>query len=286
VDDLVVKQPPTPVVVTPKQPPIPAITPSAHLPLIFTSKATANEDADQPSIPATTPGAPLQRIPVTQPTVTEEAIRRHQESGIIVGRAKPYCCLDPKVRPHVRVIFNSKGSLMGYIFGKYAKRRVSKGDVQISLKHVDFNEEFEKVPAGEPRLKAIRHELQAKLAVQRQRATIAYAASPTPTMTSTPGPFEPESGAEVTIIDDSRHQRLREEGIIIGVAKPAFCRAPHKRAVVRAMLNSTKSVIAFVPGKYTKVGTGKRRSSNRLEYCRLWERFCWLGPMEDVQGDS
>lgn len=253
---MVVKHSATPIV-TSEQPSTPAITPSANPPLRSTYKVIVKADVSQPSIPAATPPAPLPCKPVTKPTVTEEAIRRHQESGIVVGRAKPHCCLDPKIWPPVRVIFNTKGVLIGYISGKYAKRRVSKGDVQIALKDVDINDEFEKVPAGEQRLKAIRHEVQAKLAVQRQhlpgQPIAALTPKPMPTMTPAlmlSARSSPSTDRDPVPKDYARsHQTVMEEGIIVGHAKSNSSRNARKPPVACASLNSKGALVAYIPAK-------------------------------------
>jgi hypothetical protein len=57
---------------------------------------------------------------------------------------------------------------------------------------------------------------------------------------------------EFVTIDDSRYQRLRHEGIIIGVVTPHWCCVPHERPVVRAMLITRNAAISFTPAKYTK----------------------------------
>ncbi|KAF2024660.1 hypothetical protein EK21DRAFT_117570 [Setomelanomma holmii] len=84
-------------------------------------------------------------------TIDESDTTRHLDTGMIIGCAKPHCCRDPNIRPVVRAILNSKGAVCGYLCGKYAKRLATKGDIQISMKDIDFSEDFEKAPFGEKR---------------------------------------------------------------------------------------------------------------------------------------
>jgi hypothetical protein len=181
-------------------------------------------------------------------TIDDAASHRLCETGIIIGRALPQACHDPNLRPTVRAFINKVGSLVAYIPGIYAKRKVSKGDVQIAMKDVDYTPELAVIPFGEHRSKAIKKLIEASNATHdaQRTSSLDFEAAPDE---------EPNAVEEhdFITIDDSQHQRLRQEGIIIGVAKPHFCRVSHERPVVRAMLNTRNAVIAFIPGKYAKV---------------------------------
>jgi hypothetical protein len=116
------------------------------------------------------------------------------------------------------------------------------------MKDVDYTPELAVIPFGEHRSKAI------KKLIEVNNAT--HDAQRTSSLDFEAAPGEEPNAIEehdVITIDDSQHQRLRQEGIIIGVAKPHFCRVSHERPVVRAMLNTRNAVIAFIPGKYAKV---------------------------------
>jgi hypothetical protein len=171
-------------------------------------------------------------------TVNDTNSSHHLDNGIIVGRAKSHCCRDANVRPVVRAVLNGKGSVCVYIPSKYAKRSVSTGDVQISMKDVEFSKEFGTASSDEKRLMAIRHQLQAKHAEKRQ----------------------PEENSILdllpsgSVVKKRKHRRAQsipvgEEGPIIGRALPKACRFPEEPAIVRATVNKVGAVLAYIPAK-------------------------------------
>jgi hypothetical protein len=198
-------------------------------------------------------------------TIHDSNTTRYLDNGIIIGRAKPECCRDPKVRPVARAILNSRGSVYVYICGKYAKRTLAAELVQIGIKDVDFSEEFEKAPSEEKRLLAIRHRLQEKLAIKQQlNATDICTTSNLPSSPSTKKsrPCRPTT--------------VEGEGIIIGRAVPASCRNPEEPPIVRATLNSVGAVIAFIPAEDSLRPFAKGKAQLQMKNVIFTEEFAAL----------
>jgi hypothetical protein len=115
--------------------------------------------SSQPAAPAIKPTTPSKPV-----FIDDTNNQRHIDTGIIVGHAKPHCCNDPAVRPVARALLNSVGAVLAYIPAKYAKRvSVGKGDVQIAQKDVDYVAPYN-ISSDEIRSKAVKLDLQAKLA--------------------------------------------------------------------------------------------------------------------------
>jgi hypothetical protein len=183
-------------------------------------------------------------------TVEDSGSDKRLDKGLLIGSAKPDCCRDPNVHPVARASFSSKGSLCVYIQSKYAKRETTTGHIQITLKDVDFFKKFEQIPAGEKRVAAIRHQLQAKLAAQRTEKTPVI--DQEPTIDLTPDSVEQK-------ITPSHPLQDEDEYPVIGRAKPHLCLDPKNPAIVYAMLNAVGAVVAFIPGQESV----KRRKSGR-----------------------
>ncbi|KAF2818469.1 hypothetical protein CC86DRAFT_157853 [Ophiobolus disseminans] len=203
-------------------------------------------------------------------TVDECKSAQHLEGGIVIGTVKENHCRDPNIRPVVRAILNTKGAVCGYIDGKYAKRKVTKGHVQISMKDVDFYHEVAKLPHGEKRLMAIRHELQRKLAIKRQPsgASSLMPRGLLPTHTS--------SAAETPqLINDGTktHQTVMPEGIIIGHARPQNCRDPQNPPVVRASISRIGAVVAYIPANDSLRPFAQGRAQLQMSHVVFSEEF-------------
>jgi hypothetical protein len=154
----------------------------------------------------------------------------------------------------VRAILSTKGSVCAFINSKYAKRPAAKGDIQISMKNVDFNKEYAKIPSEEKRSMAIRHVLPGKLARAKQPAggsNLPPQALLAPT-------------AAVKPAREKQHQTVMPEGIIIGVAIPGHCKDMNHLPPVRASLNSVGSVIAYMPAEESKRGFTHGRANIQL----------------------
>jgi hypothetical protein len=158
-------------------------------------------------------------------TVDESESRKHRETGIIIGHAKAHCCRDSKQRPTVHAIATNNGRLIAYIPAKHANSTKLNGDVLIAFKDVDFNNCFDTIPFGEQRQKAIWDALLDAQDTKRKRNS------------ADEGEFT---------------QRIMEEGVVIGHAKPEYCRNPNTPPIVRAMLNSVGAVISFIQAKESK----------------------------------
>jgi hypothetical protein len=205
-----------------------------------------------PIVKQTSKSAPLLPVDTHEVTTIHDSdSRRLLETGVVIGRALPKCCLDPNIRPVARAVINKVGSLIAYIPGKYSKRNLTKGDAQIAMVDIEFTPELEKYPSGEERSQAIRAMIEKRKAPGKRDTTTASSlftiSSPLPNTPEKPAPELPTS-----IVDDSQNQRLRNEGIIIGRAKGHCCRIPHMRPVVRAILNSKNVVMAYVPAQHIK----------------------------------
>jgi hypothetical protein len=189
-----------------------------------------NTTYELPITPAETP-PDLLPTPSISPTtefvvVNEPWSHKYQETGIVIGNAKPHCCRDPKQRPTVHAIATSNGRLMANIPAKYANStKKLNGDVLIALSDVDFIPSLEKIPFGEQRQKAIWDALLEAHDAKRRLGS------------ADEGDFS---------------QRIIEEGVVIGHAKPDCCRNPTTPPIVRAMLNSTGAVISFIQAKDSK----------------------------------
>jgi hypothetical protein len=190
-------------------------------------------------------------------TVDDTSSSRLLEIGIIIGRAKAHCCRDPNLRPIVRAILNSRGSVYVYMPHKYAKRVVAKVDVQISIKDVKFSKDFAKISSDEQRLVAIRHQLQAKLALKRQSKE----SSVLDLIPSRTQPRLGRSRTTATVLNDY---------LIVGRAKADVCRDPQNPPLVRAMVNAKDSVILFIPKE-------ESLKSYALDRARIsFEKVEWL----------
>lgn len=203
-------------------------------------------------------------------TVDDSDTTKHLDTGIIIGRAKSHCCRDPHIRPVVRAILTSKGAVCAYVCSKYAKRLTTKGDVQISMKDVDYSSEFEKAPFGEKRTMAIRHQLQAKLATRLQTAETS--------LSPLRGPLPAGLGHDGT----KTHQTVMEEGIIIGHARPDSCRNPEKPPVVRASLSKVGAVVGYIPAEDSLRPFAKGRAQiplNKVDFVLEFELLpAWKRP--------
>ncbi|KAH7072257.1 hypothetical protein BKA63DRAFT_65980 [Paraphoma chrysanthemicola] len=210
---------------------------------------------------------PPKRAPTPEViTVDDSDTTKYLDTGIIIGRAKSHCCRDPNVRPVVRAVLNSKGSVCAFICAKYAKRSSQKGDVQISMKDVDYSPDLEESPFGEKRTMAIRHKLQAKLAIQRQCAGL----SPSPLRNLLP--------AKVFGDATRTYQTVMDDGIIIGHARPDSCRYPDKPPIVRASLNRVGSVMAYIPAEDSLRPLTKGRAQIPLTKVSFVQEFEVLSP--------
>ncbi|KAI4946656.1 hypothetical protein J4E91_007346 [Alternaria rosae] len=184
-------------------------------------------------------------------TVDDSSSSSHLENGVVIGRALPESCLDPNVRPVVRAMISKVGAVVAYIPGKYSKRSTIKGDIQIATTHVEYTPELAKYPFGEERTQAIKTMIEERN-VPRNTNT------PQGPRLSTVSPSLPNVSEAITpevpivIMDDTKHQGLRKEGVVIGHAKEHWCLIPHKRPAVRAMLNKKNVIIAYVPARHTK----------------------------------
>jgi hypothetical protein len=218
--------------ILPKDTPLarPAITPSAAADGLC-SPSLESRSSTQASVPA------LSAPEIV--TVDDTTSSRLLEIGIVVGRAKPHCCRDPSVRPIVRAILNSKGSVYVYMPHKYAKRAGTKGDVQIATKDIEFSKEFVAATSDEQRLMAIRHQLRAKLALKRQSKERSVLELIPPSTYKRKRPHRYKTTIRTTDEDECP---------IIGRAKPGVCRDPKNPPLVRARVDARNAVIPFIPG--------------------------------------
>lgn len=166
-------------------------------------------------------------------TVDESNSRKHQETGIIIGCAKPHRCRDPTLRPIARAIASRDEKVCTYIPAKHANNATKQtGGVLIALKDIDFDSTFEHIPFGENRQQVIFDAVLENNNVKHE-------------------------AQDSTNKLDKVAERIMKEGIIIGHAKPERSRDPADPPVVRAMLNSVGAVISFIPAK------DSRRTSTR-----------------------
>jgi hypothetical protein len=225
----------------------PAITPSAAADGLC-SPSSESRSSTQASVPA--PSAP------EIVTVDDTTSSRLLEIGIVVGRARPHCCRDPNVRPIVRAILNSKGSVYVYMPHKYAKRAGTKGDVQIATKDIEFSKEFAAAISDEQRLMAIRHQLQAKLALKWQSSVLEL--------------IHPSTYKRKR---PHRHKTAEDECSIIGRAKPGVCRDPKNPPLVRARVDAKNAVIPFIPGNESLRPHASDRTTISFENVEWLEHF-------------
>jgi hypothetical protein len=208
-------------------------------------------------------------------TVDDTDSDRQLDTGCIIGRALPKCCRDPNLRPVVRAFLNKVGSVVAYIPGKYAKRTVGKGDVQISMKDVEYTEELGKIPFGLKRTTAIKAKLEVKNApVPLERVDPLLPTSTPPSY----APSEKNQTGEFITIDDCQSQRLLLEGIVIGHPKPYICCEPDKRPLVRAILDTRNNVMAFAPAKYIITGQNRRDAQVAMKDVDFAKEFAEIPP--------
>jgi hypothetical protein len=181
--------------------------------------------------------------------------QRHLDQGIIIGRAKAHCCRDSNVRPVVRAILAKDSAVYAYMSGKYAKRTVKKGDVQIPMTEVDYIKEFSSISCTEKRQKAIKHAIKAKLASKQFDV------------------IEPTLGSTEKSDTSSGYMLKEHDCLIIGRAKPDICRDPENPPVVRAMLNAVGAVIPFMAGKESLKRCPSGRAQVSLEKIDFVEEF-------------
>jgi hypothetical protein len=117
---------------------------------------------------------------------------------------------------------------------------------------------------------AIRHELQAKLAVQRQGGKASsliprHLLAARSTATSSP-PSARNHGTKT-------HQTVMPDGIVIGHAKPDHCRDPQNRPPVRAALNKVGSVVAYIPAEDSLRSFSKGRAQLQMVNVCFSEEF-------------
>lgn len=138
------------------------------------------------------------------------------------------------------------GSIVAYIDARYAKKKIIKGDVvQISMREFDYSHEFARLPHGERRAMAIRHELQAKAAVKRQP----YGARLVAQGLFTARKKDKSSTSKTSTDSTKTHRTVMAEGIIIGYARPDSCRDPLNPSAVRASISKVGAAVAYIPAE-------------------------------------
>ncbi|KAF1850551.1 uncharacterized protein K460DRAFT_17588 [Cucurbitaria berberidis CBS 394.84] len=192
-------------------------------------------------------------------TIDDSSSSRHIETGIIIGRAHPRSCRDPYLRPVARAILTNAGAVVAYVPSKYAKCAKTKGDVLISMKSIEYTRELKMIASDEIRLKAIRLRLQEKNRMTQQIAT--SVASQTN--------LNPDHNSKL-LNDTQLSHKCKEESIIIGHAKAAD---PGDPLVIRAMLTTIGSLIAFVSGEDSFKPCAKGRAQIHLSSVYYLEEF-------------
>ena len=211
-------------------------------------------------------------------TVDDSCSKRLMDTGVIIGRAFPHCCQDPNVRPVVRAIVTKVGAIHAYIPAKYAKRTTNKLGIQIAMSNIEYTAELDAIAYGEKRTKAIKAMMNEKLASDQSPPTPNTHLS-TVSLASTVSPDIPPVTKTFEIIDASQHQRLLERGIIIGSAKEHWCRLSHQCLMVRAMLNSSNAVMAYVPAQYANHPRTGREVQIPLHDVDFAKAFAGLPPL-------
>jgi hypothetical protein len=200
--------------------------------------------------PSEIPATPLDTQDVI--TVDAYAASKNFSNDLIVGRARPTCCIDRNIRPLVRATLVTRSHqdptrsrvylFMPSAYGKVPDRM---GELQIPNDQVEFLPQF----TGRSK-----QERSAKISAALKRHTA--------------------EDADFSTVDTYTGSSFLDWDVVIGHARPEICADPAVRPLVRASLVSNERVLAYMPARYGVCGS--RNEGELLVAIRdvqVWKEF-------------